>query len=120
VDCGCAHVSLDWWGTDLPANAGNLRDVGLKSDEGKPCPARDWRCRREKGEGLDVARTRIRDYLGWEEVQSQLKGQDVDLIRQATLSSNLETANKGVPEAVQQSYNIVVTVAEIRRSRRSS
>ena len=62
-------------------------------------------------EGLEVARTRIRDYLGWEEVQSQLKGQDVDLIRQATLGANLEAAKKKVPEAVQQSYNIVVAVA---------
>ncbi len=63
-------------------------------------------------EGLDVARTRIRDYLGWEEVQSQLKDKDVDLIRQETLAANLEAAKKKVPEAVQQSYNIVVTVAE--------
>ena len=63
-------------------------------------------------EGLDVARTRIRDYLGWEEVQSQLKGQDVDLIRQETLNANLDAAKKKVPEAVQQSYNIVVTVSD--------
>jgi Protein of unknown function (DUF499) len=62
-------------------------------------------------EGLEVARTRIRDYLGWEEVQSQLKGQDVDLIRQETLNANLDAAKKKVPEAVQQAYNIVVTVS---------
>ena len=63
-------------------------------------------------EGLEVARSRIRDYLGWEEVQSQLKDQDVDLIRRETLAANLETAKKRVPEAVQQAYNIVVTVSE--------
>ena len=68
-------------------------------------------------EGLEVARTRIRDYLGWEEVQSQLKGQDIDLIRQETLNANLDAAKKKVPEAVQQAYNIVVTVSE--RERRS-
>jgi hypothetical protein len=62
-------------------------------------------------EGLEVARTRIRDYLGWEEVQSQLKGQDVDLIRQETLNANLDAAKKRVPEAVQQTYSIVVTVS---------
>ena len=62
-------------------------------------------------EGLEVARTQIRNYLGWEEVQSQLKGQDVDLIRQATLDANLEAAKKKVPEAVQQSYNIVAAVS---------
>ncbi len=37
-------------------------------------------------EGLEVARTRIRDYLGWEEVQSQLKGKEVDLVRRETLA----------------------------------
>jgi hypothetical protein len=62
-------------------------------------------------EGLDLARTRIRDYLGWEEVQSQLKGQDVDLIRQETLNANLDAAKKKVPDSVQQAYNIVVTVS---------
>src|SRR5262249_23737029 len=36
-------------------------------------------------EGLEVARTRIRDYLGWEEVRHQLKDQDIDPLRQETL-----------------------------------
>ena len=63
-------------------------------------------------EGLEVARTRIRDYLGWEEVQSQLKDQEIDLIRRETLSANLESSKKKVPEAMQQAYNIVVTVSE--------
>ena len=64
-------------------------------------------------EGLEVARTRIRDYLGWEEVQSQLKDQDVDPDPAARRSPpNLEAAKKRVPEAVQQAYNIVVTVSE--------
>ncbi|MEJ7637814.1 MAG: hypothetical protein WKF75_07485 [Singulisphaera sp.] len=63
-------------------------------------------------EGLEVARDRIRDYLGWEDVQSQLKDQDVDLVRRETLAANLETSKKKVPEAVQQAYNIVVTVSE--------
>ena len=48
-------------------------------------------------EGLDVARDRIRDYLGWEEVQSQLKGQEVDLIRRGPLAAKLEEARKDVP-----------------------
>jgi hypothetical protein len=63
-------------------------------------------------EGLEVARSRIRDYLGWEEVHSQLKDQEIDLIRRETLSANLETARKRVPEAVHQAYNIVVTVSD--------
>jgi hypothetical protein len=64
-------------------------------------------------DGLEVARTRIRDYLAWEEVQSQLKEQKVDdPIRVETLVLSLETAKKEMPKAVQQAYNIVVTVAE--------
>ena len=63
-------------------------------------------------EGLEVARNRIREYLGWEEVQSQLKGKEVDLVRREKLRINLEEARKEVPRAVQQAYNVVVTVAE--------
>jgi Protein of unknown function (DUF499) len=63
-------------------------------------------------EGLEVARDRIRDYLGWEDVQSQLKGQEVDLVRRETLLANLEASKKKVPDAVQQTYNIVVTVSD--------
>jgi hypothetical protein len=63
-------------------------------------------------EGLKVARTRIRDYLGWEEVQHQLKDQDVDPIRQQTLASNLDGARRKVPEAIQLMFGVVVTVSE--------
>ena len=63
-------------------------------------------------EGLDIARDRIRDYLGWEEVQEQLKGQDIDLIRREKLAVNLDTAKKAVPTAIQQAYSIVVTVSD--------
>jgi hypothetical protein len=36
-------------------------------------------------DGLDAARTRVREYLGWEEVRNQLKGQlDVPLARART------------------------------------
>ena len=64
-------------------------------------------------DGLDVARTRIKDYLAWEEVQSQLKEQKIeDPIRLETLVLNLDAAKKEMPKAVQQAYNIVVTVSE--------
>ena len=71
-------------------------------------------------EGLDVARTRIRDYLGWEEVQSQLKGQDVDLIRQETLNANLEVGQEespgGGPAGVQHRGDRSPTTTRSRRS----
>lgn len=63
-------------------------------------------------DGLEVARKRITDYLGWIEVQNQLKSQDVDPIRSEMLSVSMETARKHVPEAIQQAYCIVVTVSD--------
>ncbi|NCC33250.1 MAG: DUF499 domain-containing protein, partial [Chloroflexia bacterium] len=63
-------------------------------------------------DGLDVARQRVREYLGWEEVRSQLKGQDVDPVRMDTLTAKLEAAKKRMPEAITQAYCIVVAVSE--------
>jgi transcriptional regulator with XRE-family HTH domain len=50
--------------------------------------------------------------LGWEEVRSQLKDQEIDPIRSETLSASLEDARRKIPEAIQQAYCIVVTVSE--------
>jgi hypothetical protein len=63
-------------------------------------------------DGLEVAGNRIREYLGWEEVRSQLKDQDVDPIRYEMLLANIESARKKIPEAIQQAYCIVVTVSD--------
>jgi hypothetical protein len=63
-------------------------------------------------EGLELARTRIRDFLGWKEVRHQLKDQDVDPLRQATLTANWEAARKKIPEAVLLMYGIIVTVSD--------
>lgn len=63
-------------------------------------------------DGLDVARVAIRDYLGWEEVRDQLAKQEIDPIRQATLDANVSAARRAVPSAIQQAYNVVVTVSE--------
>jgi hypothetical protein len=62
-------------------------------------------------DGLAVARNRIKDYLAWEAVQSQLKEQKVeDPIRLETVISSVDTAKKAVPKTVQEAYNIIVTV----------
>jgi hypothetical protein len=63
-------------------------------------------------DGLEVARSRIREYLGWEEVRAQLKDQEIDPIRAETLNASLEAARKRIPEAIQQAYCIIVTVSE--------
>ena len=63
-------------------------------------------------DGLDATRIRIRDYLGWEEVRSQLKDQQIDPIREQMLSSETAAARRRIPEAIRQAYSIVVTVGE--------
>jgi len=63
-------------------------------------------------DGLDVSRSRVRDYLGWEEVREQLKGKEVDLLRRNAMQASLDEARKKIPEAIQQAYCIVVTVSE--------
>ncbi|MCW5968654.1 MAG: ATP-binding protein [Blastocatellales bacterium] len=63
-------------------------------------------------DGLDVARNRIREYLGWEDVREQLKDQDVDLLRSGTLSAKVDEARKQIPDAIRQAYCIVVTVSD--------
>jgi len=61
-------------------------------------------------EGLDAARVRIREYLGWEAVREQLKDQAIDPIREQTLAMNAEKSRKSIPDAIRQAYCIVVTV----------
>ncbi len=63
-------------------------------------------------EGLEVAGGRIRDYLGWEEVQHHLKGQDLDPLRAGTLAASLDSTRKKVPEAVLLMFGVVVAVSE--------
>jgi len=63
-------------------------------------------------DGLDIARDRIRDYIGWEEVKAQLKDQEIDPIRQEMFLTNLDVSRKSIPDAIRQAYCIVVTVSE--------
>ena len=63
-------------------------------------------------EGLDIARSRIREYLAWLEVRELLKDQQVDPVREQLLASESEAARRRIPEAIRQAYSIVVTVNE--------
>jgi hypothetical protein len=66
-------------------------------------------------DGIEHARKCIIDYLGWKEVPSLLKEQNIDTIdpiRLGTLKINTEKAQKSIPEAIQQAYCIVITVNE--------
>ncbi|HAG07344.1 MAG TPA: hypothetical protein DCL13_04140, partial [Peptococcaceae bacterium] len=63
-------------------------------------------------EGLEIARDRIREYLGWEEVRNMLKGQEIDPVRAALLNAYTEGARTKIAEAVRQAYCLAVTVSE--------
>ncbi len=63
-------------------------------------------------DGLDAVRTRVREYLGWQEVRDQLKDQQIDPIREQMLADEIRTASKRIPDAIRQAYSIVVTVNE--------
>ena len=63
-------------------------------------------------DGLDAARARIREYLGWEEVRSQIGDQAQDTVREGMLAAWTEQARKRIPDAIRQAWSIVVTVNE--------
>ena len=63
-------------------------------------------------EGLDAARLRLREHLGWLEVGAQLKEQSIDPIREQMLGVETRTASGRIPDAIRQAYSIVVTVNE--------
>jgi Protein of unknown function (DUF1156) len=63
-------------------------------------------------DGLDALRTRIREYLGWEEVRNQLKDQPQDPIREEMLATWTEQARKRIPDVIRQAWSIVITVNE--------
>ena len=63
-------------------------------------------------DGLDAARTRIREHIGWLEVREQLTDQPIDPVREQMLANETELASGHIPEAIKQAYSIVVTVNE--------
>lgn len=67
-------------------------------------------------EGIEVAESRVRDYLAWETVRDELKkqeqGSSIDAARMQTLALNIDKAKNRVPEAIRQAYSTVVTVSK--------
>ena len=62
--------------------------------------------------GLEAARAGVRGLLGWEDVQGQLAGHDVDPLQSERLRRQLQDARASLPDAVRQAYSVVVTVNE--------
>jgi len=62
-------------------------------------------------DGLELLRNRVRDYLGWEEVNNLPETKAFDDMHKALLKGYTEEARRRIPDAVVQAYNIVVTVS---------
>lgn len=60
--------------------------------------------------GIDTARQKVKDLMAWEEVQRELKGQPANADREQRLATMMASAQSAIPQAIQQAYNIVVTV----------
>ena len=66
-------------------------------------------------EGLEQVRQSVVKCLGWQEVQAQLKTQDLARsapLRLQMLLAKLDAARKAIPSAIRQAYSVVVTVSE--------
>jgi hypothetical protein len=61
-------------------------------------------------DGLDALRASIREYLGREEVRTQLKDQPQDPIREEMLATWTEQARRRIPDAIRQAWSIVIMV----------
>ena len=63
-------------------------------------------------DGLEMMRSGVRSLLGWEDVERQLRRQEVDPLRAERLRRNLQDARQRLPDAIRQAYGVVVTVSE--------
>lgn len=64
-------------------------------------------------EGIDVARDKVRDVLGWEKVREMLKERtDIDTGATARLEGNLRAARGDMTSQIVMAYSVAVTVNE--------
>ena len=61
-------------------------------------------------DGLQKARSRVRDYLAWKEVKSMLKEEDTNDARDQRLRRNLRDSENRINDAIRQAYSVAVTV----------
>ena len=62
-------------------------------------------------EAMDIAREKVRDFLGWEKVRDMLKDRnDIDTARTAMLEASLRVAGNEMVSQIVMAYCIVVTV----------
>jgi hypothetical protein len=59
--------------------------------------------------GMAQAQEKVKDYLAWLEVKTQLSGQPVDPVRSSMLDTAVTGSKKDMADAIRQAYCIVVT-----------
>ena len=62
-------------------------------------------------DGMDLMRSRVREHLGWQEVEGMPEAKSFDENRKALLSGYVKASRDKVPDAVVQAYCIVATVS---------
>lgn len=62
--------------------------------------------------GLDVVRNAIREVIGWEDVQKQIKDLHIEPFRVDKLAVNMDKARRAIPDAIKQAYSIVIALSE--------
>jgi hypothetical protein len=62
-------------------------------------------------DGLELVKTRVQDYLAWQEVTNMPEAKDLDDLRKILLKGYSDQARASIPDAIIQAYNIVVTVS---------
>jgi hypothetical protein len=62
-------------------------------------------------DGMELVRSRVRDYLAWLEVEGMPEAKAFDDTRKALLSGYLKAAKDKIPDAIAQAYCTVVTVS---------
>lgn len=63
-------------------------------------------------DGIELARERVRDYLGWEEVRTLPEARTLDEVRRELLDRYTADARRRIGEAIGQSYSVAVAQAE--------
>ena len=63
-------------------------------------------------DGLELMRNKVRDYLAWQDVATFPETKGFDELRKVLLKGYTDQAKNGVPDAIVQAYNIVITVSK--------
>ena len=67
-------------------------------------------------EGLETARSRVRDHLAWMEVKDMLNEEDVTDLRDRRVQRNIKDTKDKIADAVRQAYSVAVTVDRNREA----